>query len=66
MAKPMVGAWRRLMKIARYLVGRKKIVRRYDGQEEGMSCYTVSDSDWGRTCSDRTSTSGGAWFMGGM
>ena len=46
-------------------MGRRKVVWRYDWQDEGEETYTVSDSDWGGNCKERKSTSGGAWFMGG-
>ena len=65
MANPTKGAWRSAKKIARYLVGRKKVVWRYDWQDEGEETYTVTDSDWGGNSRERKSTSGGAWFMGG-
>ena len=35
MAKPTVGPWRRLKEIARYLVGRKSLIWRYDWQTGG-------------------------------
>ena len=47
MANPTKGARRSAKKIARYLVGRRKVVWRYDWQEEGEETYTVADSDWG-------------------
>ena len=65
MAKPRKGAWKSAKKIARYLVGREKVVWRYDWQEEGTETYTVADSDWGGNSRERKSTSGGGWFMGG-
>ena len=65
MARPTKGAWKSAKKIARYLVGREKVVWKYDWQEEGDETYTVTDSDWGGNSRERKSTSGGAWFMGG-
>ena len=40
MANPTRRAWRSAKKIARYLVGRKKVVWRYDWQDEGGETYT--------------------------
>ena len=65
MAKPTVGAWRRLKKVVRYLVGRKTAVWKYCWQEEGASSYTVSDSEWGGNVRDRKSTPGARWLIGG-
>ena len=65
MARPKKGAWKSAKKIARYLVGREKVVWRYDWQDEGGETYTVTDSDWGGKTKERKSTSGGAWFMEG-
>ena len=65
MANPTKGAWKSAKKIARYLVGRERVIWRYDWQNEGEEMYTVGDSDWGGNSRERKSTSGGAWFMGG-
>ena len=35
MARPTKGAWKVAKRIARYLVGREKVIWRYDWQEEG-------------------------------
>ena len=45
MAKPTEGSWKSAKKIARYLVGRERVIWRYDWQEEGEETYTVADSD---------------------
>ena len=47
MANPTKGSWKSAKKIARYLVGRERVVSKYDWQDEGEESYTVGDSDWG-------------------
>lgn len=51
--------------MARYLVGRKRVVWRYDWQEEMERALVFTDSDWGGNIKDRRSTSGGVWMLGG-
>ena len=64
MSKPKRGSWKRIKKVARYLVGREKVVWDFKWQEEPRECYVATDSDWGGTSRDRRSTSGGAWMLG--
>ena len=45
MAKPTKRAWKSAKKMARYLVGRERVIWRYDWQDEGEETYTVADSD---------------------
>ena len=47
MANPTRGAWKSVKKIARYLVGRKRVVWKFPWQEEFGFAYVTSDSDWG-------------------
>merc|ERR1712083_1060397 len=62
---PTRGAWKSIKKIARYLVGHKKVVWRFGWQEEARFAYVASDSDWGGNVKDRRSTSGGVWMLDG-
>ena len=64
MAKPKVGSWRRLKKVARFLLGRVRVVWRFGWQDEPKYAYVFSDSDWGGNSRDRRSTSGGTWRIG--
>ena len=64
MSSPKVGSWKRLKKVARFLVGRKRIVWRFEWQAEVDLIETYSDSDWGGRVGSRKSTSGGALLMG--
>ena len=59
MARPKVGAWRKLKKVVRYLLGRKAVVWQYRWQDEVEYLETKSDSAWGGNREDRKSTSGG-------
>ena len=64
MANPKNESWRSIKKVARYLVGRKKVVWRFWWQDEPTEARVYTDSDWGGNLKDRKSTSGGAWFLG--
>ena len=65
MGNPKRGSWKRVKKIARYFVGRRKVVWEFKWQEEPGLSYVGEDSDWGGTARDRKSTSGGIWMLGG-
>jgi hypothetical protein len=49
MAKPMNSSWTGIKKVARYLVGRKKVVWRFWWQDEPVEARVYTDSDWGAT-----------------
>ena len=65
MARPQRGSWKRIKKVARYLVKRKAVVWMFAWQDEPSYSYVASDSDWGGSSKDRRSTSGGSWMIGG-
>jgi hypothetical protein len=65
MARPKRGSWKRMKKVARYLLNRRRIVWMYRWQDEAKISHTATDSDWGDTCKDRKSMSGGMWMIGG-
>ena len=50
MAKPTVGAWKKLKRIGRYLVGKSRSTLKHDwqGRETLVDGYT--DSDWAGVC----------------
>ena len=64
MSNPTRSSWAKAKKIARYLVGRKRVVWEYGWQEEMEEALLLVDSDWGGG-KDRKSTSGGVWSLGG-
>jgi hypothetical protein len=64
MNKPKVGSWKRLKKVARFMLKRQRIVWRFEWQAEVDIIETYSDSDWGGRVGSRKSTSGGALLMG--
>ena len=64
MSKPRVGAWGRVKKLVRCIVGRRSLVWKYGWQEESREAFVTSDSDWGGNSRDRRSTSGGVWMLG--
>ena len=53
MAKPMVGSWKRMKKIARYLVN-----MHFKWQDSPDKSHVCGDSDWGGRTGSRKSTSG--------
>ena len=64
MAKPMVGSWKRMEKIARYLVNRKRIIWHFKWQDTIDKANVCGDSDWGGRTGSRKSTSVGVWMIG--
>ena len=64
MAKPTVGAWKQLKRIARYLIRSGRTVLRYPWQGEEIGPETYSDSDWAGCKRTGRSTSGGAVTVG--
>ena len=64
MSKPVRGSWKKLKKVARYLLGVERLVWEFGFQDEARYCWVCSDSDWGGTSRDRKSTSGGSWMLG--
>ena len=63
MSKPTRGSWAKAEKLARYLVGRRKVVWEFGWQDEVGEADLLVDSDWGGG-KDRKSTSGGVWMLG--
>jgi hypothetical protein len=64
MAKPTRGSWKEMKKLARYLVGRKRVLWEFRWQDEPKYARVFGDSDWGGSRKDRKSTSGGVWMLG--
>ena len=68
MAKPTLGSWKFLTKLARYLLGMEAVVWVFGWQDEVELAHTFSDCDFflgGRNIKDRKSTAGGVWMLGG-
>ena len=64
MAKPMVGSWQRMKKIARYLVNRKRVIWHFNWPDKCRKSYTCGDSDCGGRIGSRKSSSGGVCSWG--
>ena len=65
MAKPMVGSsWKRMKKVARYLINRKRVIWHFYWQDNCKSSHVRGDSDCGGRSGFRKSTSGGVWMLG--
>ena len=65
MAKPTIGAWKKLKRVGRYLAGKSRSILKYDwqGRETMVDGYT--DSDWAGCVRSAKSTSGGILMIGG-
>ena len=64
MSRPTGGAWARLKKTVRFLVGRERVVWKFAWQAEPRDIRVYADSDWGGDLVSRKSTSGGAIVFG--
>eukprot|EP00973_Karenia_brevis_P019381 2657783-Karenia_brevis.AAC.1 len=65
MAMPTVGAWRKVKRLARYLIGRPRLVIKYQWQGKEKVIDGYSDSDWAGCRVTAKSTSGGMISIGG-
>ena len=64
MSAPTEASWQKLKKIARYLVGREKVVWRYPWKVGHGRWRACVDSDWAGDVETRKSTSGGLIMLG--
>ena len=64
MAEPTAEAFRKLKKVARYLLFRKAVSFRFVWQREGEQLRVFTDSDWAGCLKTRKSTSGGVVKLG--
>ena len=64
MSRPTIGGWRRFKRIARYLVGKPRLVYKYPWQGRGDEMTGYSDSDWAGCKETGKSTSGGLIMTG--
>ena len=64
MSSPCRGDWDRLKRLARYLKGKPRVVKKYRWQKP-MSTFSIfSDADWAGDKQSRKSTSGGCIMVG--
>ena len=64
MSGPTKEDWDSLKKLARYMVGRKRVVWRFEYQDEGQKLKVCTDSDWAGCKKTRKSSSGGVLMLG--
>ena len=64
MATPTVGAWKKLKRLVRYLLGTRRTVLMYPWQGAELDIEAYSDSDWAGCRKTGKSTSGGALLIG--
>jgi len=66
MAKPTVGHMKKLKRIGRYLVGRPRVVTKYEWRGEEREVEVYGDSNWAGCKTTGKSTSGGVAMIGGQ
>ena len=64
MGNPVASDWRKLKRLAKYLVKHPRKVQKFDLQEPTDDVRVYSDSDWAGCRKTRKSTSGGAIVIG--
>ena len=64
MAKPTVGAWKKLKRAVRYLIGEKRTVLMYPWQGRETTIETYTYSNWAGCRRTGKNTSGGAITIG--
>jgi hypothetical protein len=65
MSRPKRRSWRAIKRLARYMLGRKAVVWRYEWQSDQEVLRVYADSDWAGCSRTRKSTSGGCIMLGG-
>ena len=64
MSSPKNGDWAALKRIGRYLLGRPRVVTRFEWQDKPTSLTVYSDSNWAGCRETRKSTSGACFMFG--
>ena len=64
MSKPTKAEIKKIRRLARYLIGKPRVVMRYKFQKKGQGLRGYSDSDWAGCRRTAKSTSGGALMRG--
>ena len=64
MSKPTETAWKKLMRVGKYILHRPRLVLKYNWQEQQGEILTYSDANWAGCTRSRKSTSGGMIFLG--
>ena len=64
MSTPTDGSWRRLVRIARYLIGHPCLIWKHELQDEVETAEAFSDANWAGCRQSRKSTSGAVMKIG--
>ena len=64
MSRPTASAWRKLIRVGKYLVHRPRLVIDFEWQEVQNMMTTYSDANWAGCIKSRKSTSGGVVMVG--
>ena len=65
MTRPTMGAWRRLIRVGKYLMSKPRLVLNYPWQDEQNTMTVYSDANWAGCHKTLKSTSGGVIKIGG-
>ena len=65
MSKPTLRSWKKMKRLARYLVQRQAVMYRFAWQDDDQSVVLYKDSDWAGCRRTRKATSGGIIMNGG-
>ena len=64
MSNPTEGSWRKLIRVAKYLISKPRLIMRFDWQEPIQTITACSDANWAGCLHSRKSTSGGSIQIG--
>ena len=64
MSKPTEAGWRKLIRLAKYLIHRPRLILQYHWQDPLTEITTFSDANWAGCLASRKSTSGGCITIG--
>ena len=64
MSKPTEGSWRKLVRVAKYLIAKARLTMRYDWQEPLHVMTKCSDANWAGCLQSRKSNSRGSIMIG--
>ena len=64
MSKPRIIGWKQLLMLGRYLIGRMRVVNKFESQKNWKFIGTWTDTDHAGCMETRKSTSGGIIMLG--
>ena len=64
MSRPTAGAWKKLVRVGKYLVHRPRLILNFEWQSQQNMMMVYSDANWAGCVKSRKSTSGGVIKIG--